>query len=263
MSRPVYPTADPTGYPTGYPTWVPSSTTTRTYTPSTTRTHTPTWTTYPPPKHPSNVGAIVGGIIAGVILIALVAAFFVMRRRKKHREANEKLSGALENRNSTVPITTAAAPIGVGSGGDGSGGGGGAAGPQQVPYPHPERQYQQLQQQPGDQHYQVQDPYYAQCQPKPWDYYVESQPYRQNPQYIPVHGSVTGPTSPAMSQITTTGSNLAYYPPPFALGPESFKKSPPGAPHTNIDSPNTFNFPTTKNPQSLTDDPFTIPITSK
>ncbi|KAK3819356.1 MAG: hypothetical protein JOS17DRAFT_756274 [Linnemannia elongata] len=247
----------PTGYPTGYPTEAPTST----YPPGTTYTSSPS----PGSSNGSGsgsksiVGPVVGGVVAGLVLIALLVAFFVMRQRKKRRDANKRRSDALEGRNTTGPITTVAATTGVGGGGNGSGGEG-VAGSQQVPYSDPDRQYYHHQQQSGDQYIQEQGPYYAQYQKQPQDYYVESQSYRQNPQFYPIHGFITESTSPTMTQISAAGSNLAYCPPPFVTGPGSFEKGPPGAPHTIIEDLNTTNLPTTRNPQVFTEDHTRIPL---
>ncbi|KAF9289132.1 hypothetical protein BGZ88_007863 [Linnemannia elongata] len=246
MSQPgygPYPTTT-TGY--GYPTEVPTST----YPPGTTYTSSSGSSNGSGGVSKSIVGPVVGGIVGGLALIALLVAFFVMRRRKIRNEANKSRSGALENPNTTGPITTAAATTGFGSDGNGNGGEG-VARSQQVLYPDPERQYQQQQQHLGNQYDQKHDPYYAQRQRQPQDYYVESQSYRQNPQFTPVHGSITDSTSPAMTQITTAGSDLAYRPPPFVPGLGPFEKSPPGAPQTIINDPSTINLPPTRNPQVL------------
>ncbi|KAF9545728.1 hypothetical protein EC957_010591 [Mortierella hygrophila] len=284
-SNPGYPTSNP-GYPTGNPgnhTDYPTSSSTSysssstSYSSSYSSSHSssnPTWTstrTHPPgttytsspgssdgsgDESTSIVGAVIGGVVGGLVLIALLAGFFVMRQRKRRNEANKRDSDTFEGRSSTEPIT---ATTGVGSGGNGSGGEG-IVGSQKVPYVYPEREYQQQQQPLGNQYDQEHDPYYAQHQRHPQDYYVEDQSYHQSPQFIPAHESFTESTSPAMTQITTAGSNLAYCPPPFVPGPGSFERRSPGAPHTIIDDPSATKLPTTKNPQALTDDPFTIPM---
>lgn len=157
-----------------------------------------TWTFYYPPpasasllssskesgKSQSIIGPVVGGALAGLVLVFLVT-LFVVRKRKKSKEARKRRLDFLEGRNPVGLFTTG----GVGfHGGDGTGsaiavgGGNGsngavavavaaaAAGNRRVPhkassYPTPQQQQQHIQQESDDLDEQEEyDPYYAHLQ---------------------------------------------------------------------------------------------------